>query len=168
MARSSEQIVCEQTSVGSCRCRAHSRDVLCLANDRSFPRGLYSRVATGMGPGRQRRRPRAAVCFILVRKLWHLVAIGSHICRPRWLALVAKRVAVGRQNVRGNCLSNRGNGDFSSRRFCKIGAVGLGQHESNDLGLFHHPAIFVARSHPGMGYADPDRLLHRSLRFRIR
>src|SRR5439155_16883474 len=99
---------------------------------------------------------------------WDLVAIGSHICRPRWLALVAKRFAAGRQNARGNCLSNRGDGDFSSRLFCEIGAVGLGQYESNDLGLFHHPAISVARSYLAMVGPHSDRLLHRSIRFRIR
>src|SRR5881275_2245946 len=113
-----------------------------------------------MGSGTQRRRTGEAVSYLLVAQFWALGPNCPHSVRPRPLPGEGNGDAEKNHSDRG--VPPLRTNDLSPGLPGSPGALGLGQHEGADLGLFSCPAISLVRSDREMAGDRAYRRLRRT------
>ena len=172
----------------------HPGHFFCVADYRSVPRSICAEVASRMGSGFDRirgaflparakgfwifhvvrsavakdmERRHRSVFSILAAQLRFMGAVGVGACWIVRLAYLEGQVALGRQAASGYRLRADGSRDFHFRLFRSNRALGMGQSQADDLGLFSYSAFSVERHHWTLGLSRTSRNVSTALRFGI-
>ena len=172
----------------------HPGNFFCVADYRSIPRGIGAEVASRMGAGFDRigsaflpawakgfwifhgvrfavaknmERRHRSVFPILAAQLRFMGAVGVGACWIVRLAYLEGQVALGRQASSGYRFRGGGSRDFRFRLFRSNRAVGMGQSQAHDVGLFSYSAFSVERHHWPLGLSGTRGNMSAALRFGI-
>src|SRR5262249_11872056 len=113
----------------------------------TWPKGfwIFNVVRSAVAKNMERRH--RSVFPILAAQLRFMGAIGNGASWIVLLAYLEGQVALGRQATSGCRFRCRGSRNLWCRLFCPNCAVGMGQSQAHDMGLFYYPAFFVERPH---------------------